>query len=53
MPFSVEKKLPVMISIEIHGTGVAVLGAGGNVDFSSNGKSIILPGVYFGFTSET
>ena len=33
MPFSVEKKLPVMISILIEGNGVAELGAGGEVRF--------------------
>jgi hypothetical protein len=53
VPFSVEKKLPVMITILIDGNGVAELGAGGEVDFSSNGKSINLPGIYFGFTSES
>jgi ribosome maturation protein Sdo1 len=53
MPFAVEKKLPVKISIEIAGYADAELGAGGEVDFSSTGKSINLPGVYYGFTPDS
>jgi hypothetical protein len=50
MPFSVEKKSPVMITIHVSGNAVAEFGGGGEVDFSSGMKSINLPGVYFGFT---
>jgi hypothetical protein len=52
MPFAVEKKLPVKISIQIDGFANAELGAGCEVDFSSNSMGINLPGIYFGFTPE-
>lgn len=53
MPFNVEKRLPVTITILIEGYVDAEFGASGEVDFSSAGKSINLPGVYFGFTPST
>jgi len=52
-PFLVEKKSPVMISITITGGCFGWLGAGvgGDLDFATGTKSIIVGGIFFGFTA--